>query len=140
MATEVATVTRPFWPDFLFRGLTDRFPFFTTDEIKVAEHMDGSTLVVRAEAPGIDPDEDVELTVANGYLTLRIERYEKKEDEDKERCYSEFTYGTFTRRVLLPEGATEADVKATYTDGILEVRVPIDGTRSEAHRVPITRT
>jgi HSP20 family molecular chaperone IbpA len=32
---------------------------------------------------------------------------------------------SFERRIRLPEGATEADVKASYKHGILEIRVPV---------------
>ena len=54
---------------------------------------------------------------------------------------SEFRYGAFTRTLPLPEGCTEADVTATYHDGILEVRVPTSpATSSTAAKVAITRT
>ena len=142
MATpEVATTTRFEWPELLFHRFTDRFPFFAEDTIKVEEFREDGTMVVRAELPGIDPDKDVELTVENGYLTLHAERHEeKKEGEGTERYRSEFKYGSFTRVVPLPVGVTEADVKATYSDGILEVRMPVDAAKAEVHKVPVTRT
>ena len=56
-----------------------------------------------------------------GVLTIRAERREEK----KEGGRSEFRYGSFTRSVTLPPGADENDVTATYTNGILEVRVAI---------------
>ena len=40
----------------------------------------------------------------------------------------------------LPAGAGEADVKATYTDGILEVRVPVDAEKAAAKKVQVTST
>lgn len=137
---EVATTTRFDWPELLFRRFTDRFPFFADDTIKVEEFREDGTLVVRAELPGIDPDKDVELTVDNGYLTLHAERREEKKEEGKERYRSEFSYGSFTRVIPLPAGATETDVKATYTDGILEVRLPVDAGKAEVRKVPVTRT
>ena len=39
----------------------------------------------------------------------------------------------------LPEGAVESDVKATYTDGILEVRVPVGRTPAAPSKIPVTR-
>ena len=137
---EVATTTRFEWPELLFRRFADRFPFLADDAMKVEEFKEDNTMVVRAELPGIDPDKDVELTVANGYLTLHAERHEEKKEEDKERYHSEFKYGSFTRMIPLPAGAMEDDVKATYADGILELRMPVDGAKTEAHRVPITRS
>lgn len=108
--------------------------------LTVEEFQEDGALVVRAEMPGIDPDEDVEITVADHTLTLRAERRAASRTEDKKGFRSEFRYGSFTRSVPLPAGVTDEDVKATYRDGILEVRIPIDRTDAEARKIPIERT
>jgi HSP20 family protein len=92
--------------------------------IKVEQFLDGSTLVVRAEVPGIDPDKDVDVSVSEGMLHITAEREEKTEHKSKTGYRSEFRYGSFTRSIALPPGAREEDVTATYTDGVLEVRAP----------------
>lgn len=109
--------------------------------IRVEEVVDGNTLVVRAELPGIDPEKDAEITVADGSLTIRAERQEKTEHKGKESYRSEFRYGSFFRRVPLPDGVKDTDVTASYKDGVLEVRAPIPekGTAPSPSRVPITR-
>jgi HSP20 family protein len=107
--------------------------------LKVEEFEDDGQLVVRAEMPGIDPDEDVEITVSDRTLHLRAERRSEKKTEDKKGYRSEFQYGSFTRTLTLPVGATEADVKATYHDGILEVRIPIDTAEAETKKIPVAR-
>ena len=140
MALPQVASTRFEWPEVLFRRFADRFPFFDDEAMKVEEFRENGTLVVRAELPGIDPDKDVELTVMNGYLTIHAERREEKKDEGKEHHRSEFTYGSFTRVIPLPAGTANTDVKATYTDGILEVRIPVDAAKAEAYTVPVTRT
>jgi HSP20 family protein len=119
------------WPDLVFNGFTGRFPFLADQVIKVEDFQEGDTLVVRAELPDIDPDKDVRLIVADGYVELHAERREEKKEEGEEGFRSEFTYGSFTRMIPLPAGATEDDVKKTYKDGILEVRVPFDSTTTE---------
>lgn len=93
--------------------------------IRVEEVVDGSTLLVRAELPGIDPETDVDVTVSNGVLEIKAERKEKQEHKDKNTYRSEFRYGSFFRRVPLPEGARQEDVTASYKDGVLEVRMPV---------------
>jgi HSP20 family protein len=93
--------------------------------IRVEEVVDGSTLLVRAELPGIDPETDVDVTVSNGVLEIKAERKEKQEHKDKNTYRSEFRYGSFSRRVPLPEGARQEDVTASYKDGVLEVRMPV---------------
>ena len=99
---------------------------------------DGDTLVVRAEMPGIDPDKDVEITVSDGMLQLSAERRSETKTEAKKSYRSEFRYGSFSRSVRLPAGACEEAVKASYTDGILEVRIAIDESSNGANRIPIS--
>jgi HSP20 family protein len=97
-----------------------------TDEIiRVDEYRDDDTQVIRAELPGIDPDEDVELTVSSGVLTISAQRRVEEEIEKKGFTRHEMRYGSFTRTLPLAEGATEADITADYKDGVLEIRVPV---------------
>jgi HSP20 family protein len=109
------------WP-FRRRALLSRW--MPEDVIKVDEYRDGDTLVVRAELPGIDPDKDVELTMSDGMLHIEAERREEEKTEDKGYVRRELRYGSFTRSLPLPQGVTEADITATYKDGILEIRIP----------------
>ncbi|BCW81779.1 Hsp20/alpha crystallin family protein [Arthrobacter sp. NicSoilC5] len=109
--------------------------------IRVDEYVDGKTLVVRAEMPGVDPDKDIEVTMDEGYLRIRAERQEKEEHKEKGRYRSEFRYGSFSRNIPLPDGVKEEDIKATYTNGVLEVRAPLpdEAQATEPKKLPITR-
>jgi HSP20 family protein len=109
------------------------------DLLRVEEFTEGDELVVRAEMPGLDPDEDVHITVTDHTLQLRAERRQESKTEEKGAYRSEFRYGSFARAIPLPPGATDKDVKATYKDGILEVRIPVDRAQAEATKVPIQR-
>jgi HSP20 family protein len=92
--------------------------------MKVEEYVQDGTVVIRAELPGIDPDADVDITVADGILHLVATREERSEQERPDGYRSEFHYGSFERHIRLPDGASADDITASYTDGILEVRVP----------------
>lgn len=110
--------------------------------IRVEEFLDGNTLVVRAEAPGLDPDNDIDVSVVNGALQIRAERKEKTEQKDKDGYRSEFRYGSFFRTLPLPQDVKEEDIKASYKDGVLEVRTPVPESalaESKATKLPITR-
>lgn len=96
----------------------------TMSSIRVEQFMDGNALVVRAEVPGLDPEKDVDVSVAGGMLHIKAEREEKTEHKSKSGYRSEFRYGSFSRSVPLPPGAREEDVTASYKDGVLEVRAP----------------
>jgi HSP20 family protein len=126
------------WPDLVRR-------FFDADWdagwLRVEEYRDGDEVVVRAELPGIDPDKDVELSMSDGVLHIAAHREEKSEKKGKDGYHSEFRYGSFTRTVALPAGLDETSVKATYTDGVLEVRVPVGPEPKETiTRIPVTKS
>jgi HSP20 family protein len=124
------------WPEF-FRGFESFWPLLA-GQLQVEEFIDDETLVIRVELAGIDPAKDLELTVSEGALHLRAERRQDKTVEDKGEYRSELRYGTFARVLPLPVGTSEQDITATYTAGILEIRVPFDQTRAEATRIPVT--
>ena len=90
--------------------------------------------------PGIDPDKDVDIAVADGMLTIQAERREEKKQEGKAGYRSEFRYGMFRRTMPLPAGVKDDDIKASYVDGILEVRVPAAEQPAPAIRkIPVSR-
>jgi len=93
--------------------------------MRMEEFIEDGTGVVRAELPGIDPDKDLEISVADGILRIKAQREERKEDKRPGSYRSEFQYGSMQRSIRLPEGATESDIHASYKDGILEVRFPM---------------
>jgi HSP20 family protein len=80
-------------------------------------------VVVRAEVPSIDPKQ-VEITVTNTSITLHGER--KHEEEHKGRNYyrREMRYGAFTRTLPFATEVKSAEARATYKDGVLEVKIP----------------
>lgn len=84
---------------------------------------------------GIDPEKDVEIAVSDGMLTIEGKREEREESGQR----SEFYYGRFMRTLTLPAGAGEENIKASYRDGILEVKVPLKTPTEETHRIPIAR-
>ena len=131
--SETAPETKAGW----FPAFPSFASLFEEHGPRIEEFREGDEMVVRFEMPGIDPDEDVEITVDHGMLRIKAERREEERDDDGYR--SEFRYGSYARSVGLPAGATEDDVKATYTDGILEVKVPVSDEKAAAKKVPVTR-
>ena len=125
------------WP-----GIARRF--FDVDwemsPIRVEEFIDGDSMVIKAEIPGIDPEKDVEISIADGLLHIQAERREESEHKDKDGFRSEFRYGSFFRDIPLPAGAKESDVKAAYHDGVLTVRVPVPVRNATPSKIPVTRS
>ena len=132
--------------DEWMRSLPMRRPFGFTwdwpgeDLIRVDEYRDGDTEVIRAELPGIDPEKDVDLTVADGMLRISAERRIEDRTEDKGYLRHELRYGSMSRTLPLPEGVAESDITATYKDGILEIRVPVpEQARSEPTKIQVKK-
>ncbi len=103
--------------------------------MRVEDLVRDGSYVIRAELPGIDPDKDVEVTVADGVLTIKAERREERADKH----HSEFHYGTLSRSVTLPAGADEEHVEAIYGHGILEVTVKLAADKADkaVRKIPV---
>lgn len=131
------------WPAWMTRRFGEMpelwGDWFEESPLRIEEFEQDGELVIRAEMPGIDPDEDVEIIVADHRLHLKAERKEETRDDDVSGWRTEFRYGSFERTMALPPGATEDDVTATYEDGILEIRVPIAEDTETTKRIPVHR-
>jgi HSP20 family protein len=109
---------------------------FGGQTMRLEEGVEDGRYVVRAELPGIDPEKQAEVTVSRGILTVHAERPEGTDGKHR----SEFRYGSFTRHVALPPSADEADIEASYDQGILEVSVALKAKDQAGHngrRIPV---
>lgn len=87
-------------------------------------------LVVRAELPGVDRD-DLEVTMADNHLTLKAKTVHERCEEQGEYQRCEISRGSFVRTVLLPPGLDADAAKASFTDGLLELVIPKNGTAAK---------
>jgi HSP20 family protein len=92
---------------------------------------DDGKLLLRAEMPGIKPD-DVKIEVADDVLTVHGEHEESKEsqsgktkDSDKRFLRRERSYASFSRSVALPPKVDASKIEATVRDGLVEITVPL---------------
>lgn len=90
---------------------------------------------IEAELPGMDED-DVELLLQDGVLTIRGEK--KSEREDKSRRLSERFYGRFERQIPLPVDVEQDRVSASFKKGVLQVTLPKSAEAVDrVKRIPI---
>lgn len=129
MATEL-TEWRPFSDfaelrhrlDQAFRDLSDGPRQGWTPSVDLIRRDD--SLVLRADIPGIKPDE-VKIEVEDNVLTVSGEHSEEKEEKKERYMRRERRYGSFSRSMVLPTGVDAGDIEATTEDGVLEVRIPM---------------
>lgn len=83
----------------------------------------GNEVVVRADLPGMKKD-DIQVDITDNEVTLSGERRREEETEKGGLYRSERSYGFFTRSIKLPEAAMTDQAKASFKDGVLEIRMP----------------
>ena len=80
-------------------------------------------VVISAELPGIS-EKDVHLSIADDLLTIAGERHGSDEVKDGSHYRRERWFGKFERTLVLPVPVETGQVKATYRDGVLTVKLP----------------
>ena len=98
-------------------------------------HEDGD-IVVRAELPGVK-QEDVDVTLHRGVLTVSGERRAEEDREGSGFYVRERRYGSFRRSMTLPESVDEGAINARFEDGVLEVRIAGAAAVREPKRIQI---
>ena len=124
----------------MFRRPVLYWPDRALDPIRVEEFTEEGTLVIKVELAGIDPEKNVEISVENDVLHISAERQEEEKAEGRDYVRREMRYGAFHRDLALPKGTSDADVKASYKDGILEIRVPLPTSEIGApKKIPVVK-
>ncbi len=104
-----------------------RPPFFRGGEGEWMPVVDVSEtskeIIVKAELPGIEPD-DIDVSITGHTVTIKGERKQEKEEEDENFHKIERSYGMFSRSIQLPAEIDPDKVKATYKKGVLTLKMP----------------
>ena len=79
--------------------------------------------VLRADLPGVS-QEDVHIELEDTVLTVSGERKSDHEAKGEGFYRVERTFGAFSRSLTLPKGVDPEAVAASFSDGVLEVRIP----------------
>jgi HSP20 family protein len=88
------------------------------DLVEVEDHF-----VLRADLPGLS-EGDVNIEVQDAALTISGERKAEHEQREKGWYRIERSFGSFSRSLTLPDGVDPERIEASFSDGVLEVRIP----------------
>jgi HSP20 family protein len=80
-------------------------------------------IIVTTDIPGVKK-EDISITVDNSVLEINASREELTEDEKKDYWKKERICTQFYRSVHLPASVNEENIKASFKDGVLEIKLP----------------
>ena len=114
-------------------GERDRQPGTLYLPVNVRESTSGYE--VEAPVPGFAPG-DVDVTFADGVLSIKAEHQEQKAVEEGQTLAREFAWGSAARRLSLSGDVDSEHIEANIENGLLKVYLP-KASRSLPRRIPI---
>ncbi|GAB4244945.1 MAG: Hsp20/alpha crystallin family protein [Deltaproteobacteria bacterium] len=86
-------------------------------------YEDGADVVVKAEIPGMKKEE-IHVDINEKTVTLSGEKKKEEKIEKKNYVRIERSCGSFARTIALPAEVVTEKARATFKDGVLEIRAP----------------
>jgi len=81
-------------------------------------------IVIKTEVPGINPEEDVSITIENDQLIIQGKRVDCDKTQKKVFRQMEINYGNFSRIIHLSKHIVTDNATATYKEGFLQIIIP----------------
>ena len=88
---------------------------------------------IELAAPGLKK-EDFKLDLDRNVLTISAEKATEQENNDKQYNKREYSYTSFVRSFTLPDSVDDANIDASYTDGVLKIDVAKKEEAKSVHR------
>lgn len=102
----------------------------------INSYMKDQTFYVEVEVPGVKREE-LDVSVDGNMLTVSGERKANREAKDHDYLVRETHYGSFRRRLMLPEGADAEKIQAICKNGILEISMPLGRKEAGGRKIQI---
>ena len=106
----------------------DRWPALTNGQRMVVRWDVSETddaVKISADLPGLT-EKDIDVTIADGVLTIKGERKAESETKDEDKHYHrvERSYGAFERAMSLPSEVDDSKIVANFKNGVLDLTLP----------------
>ena len=108
---------RPLWSG-MPRMMEDVEPIPSVDI-----YEEGDTIVLKSELPGITKS-DLDINLTDDTITISGEKKKEEKVEKKNYYRLERSFGSFKRSFALPSGVQSDKAKASFKNGVLEVKIP----------------
>ncbi len=109
----------PMWPR---PQITDQKVISPTVDI----FEEDKEIVVKAEIPGMKKN-DISVDIGENSITISGEKKQEKKVDKKNYHRVECSYGSFFRSFRLPDNVITDKAKASFKNGVLEIRMPKSG-------------
>ena len=95
-------------------------------------------IIATVELPGVEK-EDININATETGIEIKVEKKDEHKDENKKKgIYKlERNYVGFYKYIALPENALIDDIKATYKNGVLELRIPKKEEQKKGKRIKV---
>lgn len=130
-------------------------PFFFNDSRMVPHVRSGDTLTkpfapllstdliesetdfhVSCDLPGVNK-EDLDITLNDGYVTVKAERRESHDVNNDKVHRSERSYGSVQRTIAIPKNADASSAEAKLENGVLSIRFPKKEVSPEGRKLQV---
>ncbi len=111
-----ALFRHPMWP-------RPQFPSREVISPTVDIFEEGKEVVVKAEIPGMKKN-DINIDISENSMTISGEKKQETKVDRKDYHRVECSYGSFCRSFRLPDNVNSDKAKASFKDGVLEIRMP----------------
>lgn len=117
----------PVFGDMMANLFDDRFfaPFQHPVQKKIPAaniFEDEKDYTIQLAAPGMEK-EAFSIDLNQNLLTISAEQKEEKNESKERFTLKEFNYTSFSRSFKIPKNGNSDEIKASYTDGILEIKI-----------------
>ena len=124
---QLANVRKDF--DRMFAAFPFDMSFFDNvlgnfGNMKVDVHETDTEVVATCDIPGLEKKDDIQINVAHNVLSISGFMNKATEVKSENMFRQERYAGNFHRSISLPSPVSPTGVKATYRNGVLEVRMP----------------
>jgi HSP20 family protein len=110
-----------------------KFPELTDVSATVDMFEKGDELIIKAEIPGMKK-EDISIDFSGDVVTISGEKKSEERTERKDYYRVERSFGSFSRKLHLPVEIQVDKAKASFKDGVLEIRMPKSETEKQKTR------
>jgi HSP20 family protein len=97
------------------------------EEVEASPSVDiyeeGDNIILKSEMPGMTK-EDIEVNLTDDTITLSGEKKKEEKIEKKDYYRLERSFGSFKRSFALPSEVQSDRAKASFKNGILEIKIP----------------
>lgn len=100
-----------------------KLPEFADVSASVDMFEEGEDLVIKADIPGMKKDE-ISIDFADDVVTISGEKKTEERTERKDYYCVERSFGSFSRKLQLPVEIQIDKTRASFKDGVLEIRMP----------------